>query len=159
MSLWRYSRLMRKITTVAPLNHMQYNRNIAKSILVKEWGWRDYGNKHGECICTRLYQQFILPWRTGWDKRKPHFSSMICSGQMTRGEALQKLALPPYEDVNQFLYDHQFFIESLGLSIHEFNEYIEQPVVPNSRYATNDWAYNLLRVGRYGLNFVKRLRR
>jgi hypothetical protein len=156
MSFTELVRLRRKIPKETPLNHIRYNRREAKQILREAWSWRDYGDKHCECICTRFYQKYIHPRRTGWDKRKPHYSSLICSGQMTREEALTKLSTPisfaqyyfqPYYP-GQYLEDRDVFTEKLGITDDELQAYIDQPIVPNQAYKTNDRQYNTLRLGK-----------
>ena len=63
--------------------------------LERELGWKYYGWKHYESIYTRFYQGYILPKKFGYDKRKSHLSSLICSGEMTREEALEELKKEP----------------------------------------------------------------
>jgi hypothetical protein len=148
MSFMELQRAKRNIGFETPLNHIRYNRREAKHILKEAWGWRDYGNKHCESICTRLYQQYILPWRTNWDKRRPHFSSLICSGQMMRDEALEELEEDPYDSKPQKDSDYRYFIDKLGLTSIELSAYIDQPIVPNQAYKTNERQYNALRLGK-----------
>ena len=81
---------------ISPLNYIEYNRERAKEILSAEWGLLDYGGKHGENALTRFYQNYILPVRWGIDKRRAHLSSLICSGQATRDEALKILEDAPH---------------------------------------------------------------
>ena len=50
----------------------------------QNYGWEDYGGKHYESVYTRFYQGWILPHKFGYDKRRMHLSTLICSGQMTR---------------------------------------------------------------------------
>jgi hypothetical protein len=46
--------------------------------------------------------------------RKAHFSTLICSGQMTRDEALAELQKPPYESVEQYVSGRAVFLRKLG---------------------------------------------
>jgi N-acetyl sugar amidotransferase len=78
------------------LNYVDYNKEEAKKIIARELNWRDYGGKHFESIYTRFYQGYILPVKFGIDKRRMHFSSLICANEMTREDALEKLKEPPY---------------------------------------------------------------
>jgi N-acetyl sugar amidotransferase len=78
------------------LDYVDYSRDEAVRVLERELGWRDYGGKHHESIYTRFYQGYLLPRKFGFDKRKTHLSSLICSGQLSRPEALAELANPPY---------------------------------------------------------------
>lgn len=109
------------------LNWTSYNVEAVKQLLQRETGWRDYGLKHHESIWTRFYQGYILPVKFGIDKRKAHFSSLICSGQMTKEEALEQLQRPFYQP-NQLKQDMEFVFKKLGLSKEEFEEIMKRPV-------------------------------
>ena len=72
-----------------------YNSIEAKKMLAEKYGWQDYGLKHEESVFTKWFQNFYLFTKFGIDKRKAHFSSLIVSGQMTRKEAMTRLAENP----------------------------------------------------------------
>ena len=76
-----------RLNVIRPLNFMPYNREKAISELKKLTNWHSYGKKHGESLFTKLFQNYILPQRYGFDKRKPHLSSLILSKQISRKEA------------------------------------------------------------------------
>ena len=57
------------------------------------------------------FQNFYLPEKFGYDKRRPHFSSLIASGQMVREEALAKLEQPLYEP-DQLQQDISYFCKN-----------------------------------------------
>jgi N-acetyl sugar amidotransferase len=78
------------------LDHLDYRKEAAQAELSARVGWRPPPAKHGESVFTRLYQRHLLPLRFGYDKRRAHLSSLICSGQLQREEALQELAEPLY---------------------------------------------------------------
>jgi N-acetyl sugar amidotransferase len=143
-----YREVIKGIKKLSMLNFVDYNREKAKQILSKDWDWKDYGKKHCECVCTRFYQQYIHPKRTGWDKRKPHFSTLICSGQMIRDEALTELKKPPYISKEQYENDREIFLTKLGFTDEEFDGFVGLPITPNSEYATDTWVYKILRFGR-----------
>ena len=85
----------KKIKTLRPLDYMEYNKKSALEELV-ELGYKPYGNKHGESRFTRFFQNYFLLEKYGFDKRRPHLSSLIVSGQMSRSEALDILQKPSY---------------------------------------------------------------
>ena len=105
---------------VKPLNYINYNYNEVKNEIINELGWRDYGSKHGESIFTRFYQRYILPEKFNIDKRKAHLSSLICSDQITREDALKELSYPPYKDEDLLKSDYEFVLKKFGLSDEEF---------------------------------------
>jgi N-acetyl sugar amidotransferase len=73
-----------KLTPISILNYVPYNKQQIKEKIKQELEWRDYGGKHYESVFTKFYQAYILPEKFKIDKRKPHLSTLICSGQMTR---------------------------------------------------------------------------
>lgn len=78
------------------LNYIDFSKKEAMPILEKEIGWRYYGGKHYESIYTRWFQGYWLPAKFGFDKRRSHFSSLICGGEITREEALEELKIATY---------------------------------------------------------------
>ena len=122
-----------KIRRIRLLNNMPYVKAAAKETIEKDLGWRDYGHKHYESIFTRFYQGYILPRKFKIDKRKAHFSNLICSGQMTREEALRELAKPPYP-LEQQMAEKEYVIKKLGLSEQEFEAIMNLPVQKHSRF-------------------------
>lgn len=124
------------ITRIDPLNMVNYQVPTAKTTLISNYGWQDYGRKHGESVFTRFFQNYYLPTKFGYDKRKAHYSSLICSGQMTREEALERLAEPLYEPT-QLDADMALISEKLGYSREEFSDILERPISNHSNYADN----------------------
>jgi N-acetyl sugar amidotransferase len=129
----RYNDMVRNISVLEILNYFDYNKDAVKKTIVEELGWRDYGGKHYESVFTRFYQGYILPLKFGIDKRKAHLSSLVCSGQITRQQALDALDKPMYDD-KQLEMDKQFVLKKLGFSETEFNAYLEAPRVEHTAY-------------------------
>lgn len=111
----------------APLIVTDYDSQVAKRRLITEFGWTDYGGKHHESRWTRFFQNYFLPHRFGYDKRKAHLSSRICSGEVTRAEALAELALPLYDD-SSLQGDLDYVIRKLDLTQDVFNTIIAAPL-------------------------------
>jgi N-acetyl sugar amidotransferase len=108
------------------LDYIDYSKKDALKILEKEVGWRSYGGKHHESVYTRWYQGWFLPARFGYDKRKTHLSSLICSGEISRADALRDLDQPAYPvDLQQA--DTEYVIKKLGLSPMEFQLIMTAP--------------------------------
>lgn len=87
--LWHRNVLGIKIVNI--LDYYDYNRENSIKILVDKYGYKPYGEKHGESSFTKWFQDWYLPWVWDLDKRKPHLTSLIHSGQMTREEAIKEL--------------------------------------------------------------------
>lgn len=108
------------------LNYIGYNKKEALRVLQDELGWRYYGGKHYESIYTRFYQGYILPEKFGFDKRRSHLSSLVCSGEMTREQALDELKVPTYAPSMQEE-DREYVIKKLGLTEDEFSAIMKAP--------------------------------
>jgi len=122
------------------LNFVDYNYKDVKELIIRDLGWKDYGGKHFESIFTRFYQGYILPKKFNIDKRKAHLSNLICSGQMTKEEALLDLSKNPYtEELQQ--QDKDYFIKKLGLSDVEFEEIMSRPIKKHEEFELEESIY------------------
>jgi len=79
-----------------PLNLLPYNKEEAIRVLEKDYGVALLAAN------TRItgpvsFRAYYLPHKFGYDKRKAHLSSLIVSGQMSRGDALEALKTPLYD--------------------------------------------------------------
>jgi N-acetyl sugar amidotransferase len=108
------------------LDYVDYVKRDAMTLLEEELGWRYYGGKHYESIYTRFYQGNILPTKFGYDKRRSHFSSLICAGEMTREDALLELTCAPYPSELQTA-DREYVVKKLGLTDDEFEAIMQLP--------------------------------
>lgn len=132
LRVWYYQKI-KKIEFVSPLDLVEYNKEKVKQFLQDEFDWRDYGGKHYENIFTKFYQGYILPEKFKVDKRISHQSTLICSGQVTREQALEELKKAPY-DSEELKKDKQFFIKKLGLNEIDFEEIMSSPPVLHRAY-------------------------
>lgn len=126
LSRLAYFTAVRRMRMVSILNYAHYDKTQAMELLQRELGWRPYGSKHCESIYTRFFQNYILPRKFGIDKRKAHFSSLICSGQLRREDAQQTLQQPPYPE-EQAAADREYVIKKLGLTEAEFERIMALP--------------------------------
>lgn len=122
-----YYRFIKKIKIIQPLDFYTYNRANAIKLLKDKYDFQDYGEKHQESLYTAWFQNFYLYEKFGIDKRRPHYSSMINSGQMTRDEALKLLEKPPK-------------YQPLGVE----NNILLIPKHEYTDYPTNEFWWNLL---------------
>ena len=141
------------------LDYLDYDKQAAKRLLMENYGWEDYGGKHYESVYTRFYQGWILPHKFGYDKRRMHLSTLVCSGQMTRGEALDEIAAPPYP-ADWVEPDQAFVAKKLGISPEEFAAIIAAPKKRYGDYPNlqNHWAFgrglDLFRFLKHKLHWV-----
>jgi N-acetyl sugar amidotransferase len=106
---------------VALLDFVEYNKNKVIDILFKKTGYKYYGQKHYESLFTKFYQAYILPVKFGYDKRRVHLSSLICSRQISRSEALKELEKPLYNK-SQLSLDKEYIMKKFNLTLKEFNQ-------------------------------------
>jgi N-acetyl sugar amidotransferase len=81
-----------------PLDLIPYVKKDAEALLEQRFGWKKFQHKHHESRFTRFFEDYWLPRKFGFDRRKAHFSSLILTGQMTRQEALERIAKPELDD-------------------------------------------------------------
>jgi N-acetyl sugar amidotransferase len=121
-----FKKYLYNIEMIDILDYLPYDKNIAKQKIIEHFKWRDYGGKHYESIFTRFYQAYILPKKFGIDKRKSHYSTLICADQLSREEALELVKSPTYESEFLEKTDYEFVIKKLGFSKKEFENYINE---------------------------------
>jgi N-acetyl sugar amidotransferase len=112
------------IKVVKPLNCVKFIKEEAMQELVDKFGWQKYAHKHYESRFTRFYEGYWLPTKFGFDKRRAHFSSLILTGQLSREDALKKMAIKAYDDatVEQ---DFEYIATKLGLTVAELKEIMQ----------------------------------
>jgi N-acetyl sugar amidotransferase len=138
-----------RIKTIQILNYYTFDRDYVVSRIKAELGWIDYGGKHHESIFTRFYQAYILPKKFNIDKRLAHYSNLICAGQLSRDDALEKLIEPVYDHA---LLDQDlvFVTKKLGFSESEFNDYLDKPARSHYEFKSDDKMIEiLLRIRRF----------
>jgi N-acetyl sugar amidotransferase len=109
---------------IRALDWIEYNRDKAIEEL-KSVGFDYYESKHWESILTKFLQAYYLPKKFNLDIRKSHLSSLIVSGQMTRGEVLEELKKPLYDE-NSINKDTAFILEKLEMSKEVFDKLMNE---------------------------------
>jgi N-acetyl sugar amidotransferase len=144
---------VKQMRVLRPLNYLPYVKSTAMEDLERRVGWQPYGRKHGESLFTRIFQNYYLPARFGYDKRRPHYSSLIVSGQMRREEALVLLAEPLYDPVELEI-DLDYLCKKLRINRAEFDALMATPLRRHTDYRTWQPAFRLLKCGH---SFLKML--
>lgn len=121
-----YYKLIKGIRMIYLLNYVPYNKGEAMKILQDELEWKYYGGKHHESIYTKFVQSYILPEKFGIDYRRATFSTQICSGEMSREEALEDLKNMPY-DPAVAVGEKVYVSKKLGISENELEEILKLP--------------------------------
>lgn len=134
---------VRRMRVVRALNYLDYNKAAAVAELESTLGWRSYERKHGESLFTRFFQNHYLVEKFGYDKRRPHLSSLIVSGQMSRSEALAKLKEPLYQP-EELEADISFVCKKLQITQDQFRELMVAPTHHYSEFRNHDALYRSL---------------
>ena len=109
-----------------PLNLVPYVKNDAEDELELRFGWQRFQHKHHESRFTRFYEDYWLPRRFGYEKRRAHFSSLIMTGQMTREQALDRISRPEMDE--HFLkHEFEYVAHKLGLTVDELQALFDMP--------------------------------
>jgi len=112
------------MTVVKPLNLVPYIKQDAEAELEQRFGWKIFQHKHHESRFTRFYEDYWMPRKFGYEKRRAHFSSLIMTGQMTREAALERISRPEMEE--QFLKsEFEYVANKLDLSVEELQQIFE----------------------------------
>jgi len=101
-----------------PLNLIPYIKTEVEELLSSRFGWEPFQHKHHESRFTRFFEDYWLPRKFGFEKRRAHFSSLILTGQMTREEALDRVSRP--ELSQEFLRkEFEYVAEKLDFTVEE----------------------------------------
>lgn len=145
---------LRGFEQLRPLNYLPYGVELARTALANV-GWKDYPRKHGESRFTKYFQNYFLPKRFGYDKRVPHYSSRVLSGDLTRDRALELLAHPLYTE-EELRNDALYIATKLDITPDELEAFI---TVPKHRYTDfKNWD-GRVRVARKAFGAVRRVAR
>ncbi len=123
---------------VKPLNLVPYIKKDAEEELSRLFGWQKFQHKHHESRFTRFYEDYWMPRKFGYHKRRAHFSSLIMTGQMTRDEALDRLSRPEMDE--QFLtQEFEYVAHKLGLTVDELQKIFEGDNKTYHDYKNKRW--------------------
>lgn len=115
-----YQRLL-GMQIAKPLNMVPYIKEEAEKELNELYGWQPFQHKHHESRFTRFYEDYWMPRKFGFHKRRAHFSSLIMTNQMTRDEALKRISKPEMDEhfLNQ---EFEYVANKLGISEKELQQ-------------------------------------
>ena len=115
-----YQRLL-GMQIVKPLNMVPFIKKDAEKELNELYGWLPFQHKHHESRFTRFYEDYWMPRKFDFHKRRAHFSSLIMTGQMTRDGALERISKPEMDE--HFLkQEFEYVANKLGVSVKELQD-------------------------------------
>lgn len=127
---------------VKPLNLVRYIKSEAEDELNRRFGWQRFQHKHHESRFTRFYEDYWMPRKFGYHKRRAHFSSLIMTEQMRRDEALQRLESPEMDE--HFLNtEFEYVATKLGLSVAELQNIFQGGNKTYRDYRNKRWLIGL----------------
>lgn len=107
-----------------PLDYVKYIKQDAEIELEKRFGWEKFQLKHHESRFTRFVEDYWLPKKFGFDRRRAHLSSLILSGQLSRDEALERIKNPemdPHFTAREF----EFIAHKLDLDVDQLKNFFQ----------------------------------
>lgn len=115
-----YQRLL-GMQIVKPLNMVPFIKKDVEKELNELYGWLPFQHKHHESRFTRFYEDYWMPQKFDFHKRRAHFSSLIMTGQMTRDGALERISKPEMDE--HFLkQEFEYVANKLGVSVKELQD-------------------------------------
>lgn len=138
-----YYKIFKGIRMIYLLNYVPYNKIEAISLLKQELGWRDYGGKHHESIYTKFVQSYLLPEKFGIDYRRATFSTLICSGHMSREDAIEELKSGTYDPMT--IEEEKIYIcKKLNIGKEELEQIIKLPPCTYKDYPNDEKRLNFI---------------
>jgi hypothetical protein len=125
-----------------PLNLVSYKKADAEQLLFEKYGWEKFKHKHHESRFTRFYEDYWLPRKFGFEKRRAHFSSLILTGQMTREDALLRISKPELDEQtlnNEF----EYVAHKLDLTVKELIAIFDGKNKTYHSYKNKRWLLNI----------------
>ena len=119
-----YYRYILGMRVFKPLNLVPFIKKDAENLLKEKFGWEPFQHKHHESRFTRFIEDYWFPRKFNFQKRRAHFSSLILTGQMTREEALERIANPELSD-HFHAKEFEYIAEKLDLKKEELQVIFE----------------------------------
>ena len=138
---------MFKEEIVRPLKFIPFERKKVVSRCVKELGWVEYPRKHGESFITRFYQNYFLPVRFGFDKRRAHLSSLILNKDISKNDAIRILESEEIYKANTMA-EIEYLCKKLQISLDMFSSYMNASKKYHNDYKNLKKTY-LFIIGKY----------
>jgi N-acetyl sugar amidotransferase len=135
---------------IKPLNFVPYIKIDAENLLEERFGWQKFKHKHHESRFTRFFEDYWLPQKFGYEKRRAHFSSLILTNQMTREEAIERIAKPELDETF-LLQEFEYVANKLELNVEELRVIFEGE---NKTYKTYKNKKYIISIGTRLMSFL-----
>ncbi len=114
---------LKRIKKIRPFWYIKYNKEEARTMLEKEFGWQYYGGHHLENRMTAFWQSYYTPTKFDIDQRNNSLGASCRSGFMTREKAFDEYSKAPHMEDDLL----DYFIKRLGFSQEEFERIMNEP--------------------------------
>lgn len=138
---------VKKIKKIRPLWYINYNKEEARVLLEREFGWQYYGGHHLENRMTAFYHSYYNPVKFGVDQRNNSLSAMVRSGHMDKHAAIEEYVQPPYMEEELLSY----FLKRMKLTQEQLDTIMAGPRKTYRDYKTYKQRFEQLRPFFYGL--------
>jgi N-acetyl sugar amidotransferase len=118
-----FSSLAARIRKIRPFWYMDYNKEDARALLEREYGWEYYGGHHLENRMTAFFHSIYAPEKFNSDFRNNTLAALVRNGKMSREEAWREYNTPPHVEEDLLTY----FQKRLGLSDNEYKSIMAEP--------------------------------
>jgi N-acetyl sugar amidotransferase len=144
-NLWLYKQLkwmlFGRIESIRPLYFLQYDKEAAKEMLTKEYGWKWYGGHHLENRTASFFHSYFFPVRWQSDFRIAGYSAYCREGDMSREEALELMKEPPHIEEGLL----EYYKKRLNLSDEQFDRLMTLPKKHYSDFKTYKKTFERMR--------------
>lgn len=144
-NLWLYKQLkwmlFGRIESIRPLYYLQYDKEAAKDMLHKDYGWKWYGGHHLENRTASFFHSYFFPTRWQSDFRIAGYSAYCREGDMSREEALDLMKEQPHIEDGLV----EYYKKRLNLSDQEFDRLMNLPKKHYSDFKTYKKTFERMR--------------
>ncbi len=111
------------IKRIRPFWYLDYNKEAARELLERDYGWQYYGGHHLENRIASFCHSIYFPQKFATDYRNNTLAALARNGQLTRREAWERYSTPPHveEDLENY------FCKRLNLSESEYRSVMAAP--------------------------------
>lgn len=132
MHRWLKWMVVDRIRKFRPLYYLDYDKEATKTFLADAYGWQWYGGHHMENRTSYFVNNYYLPKKFGIDLRFSELSALIRAGQISRDEAMMRIA-------EEKPFDEEILIEikhRAGFSDVEWESIMEAPLSHYTHHPT-----------------------
>ena len=130
-----------RIKKIRPFWYLDYNKEEARALLERDYGWQYYGGHHLENRMTAFFHSVYAPQKFGMDFRNNTLSALVRNGKVDRASAWDAYWQPPHIEDELVVY----FQKRLGLSPEEYASIMAEPPKMWTEYRTYKMRFERLR--------------